>query len=1777
MKNRASTIEGLLQNYEIIDEVINAAENAEGSALKENEKYLESLEGKMNQLTNAIQEFWHVILDSGVVGQVLDFLTNTVNLVTDLVEKFGLLPTLAGGISIFFGGLYKIVGLFDKKQGIFENMKDYLSDQSIKNLKITAKNLTSLTSGWSSLTSVINLCWQALKKWFLKFNPAIKGIMLAVSALAGAFALWYDANHTSESELLESSKEAKESIDEINRAFNEGQKIITKYYSSFEKLSKGVDVSTNTNLSLSEKEYEEYLNICNEIAEAYPQLKKGTDENGNAILDLGNDSHNAANKLKEFLNTQEDIKNVELSNHLTDLFNGIDVEINNANNSLLIFKNNINDLKKDLGIVEDVLNNGLTISDDGFLYFDTEKEADLGKKVFEDLYENADKDLKKKLNQKSYDVFNNNKLYIGADDELFNAFNKQIQVEANKESNRISSQIVQQEAEIANAEVIKYKFKDSLTSLNDAMTSMGTYKSLDETSQKIASSFVLSLDESIRSELTEGNWENYIYENVLIPLSEVSAEDQAKLNETYAELFKLNPNDLSDENKNNIQLLINEISSIIGKDPIEIRTALGFDIDKDFEKSYKNSIDKTIEKFEDLSSDKVQNLYSYLGIDSQDEIAKWNEIVQNVDSAKEAIKEYKELTSTSTSEQMISQINGLSDGFEHLDKIMKSIQSEDPFDYTLLADDAMAEFKEFGGDAYTEFYETISANPKDLKKCQDAFNNLATAWMDGKYALEGLSDETAQLSIDMLKNMGIVNAEEVVYSRLAVQKASVIAETEDLSNITLEEIDNLAEENGVVGEATESWRAYFAQKMLDYVYNGQGSIAQLAKIVEALGIATETWNTYWAAVRGEGAFEINRNDYKNGGKKVLVSEGTEEVYEVETYSEAQVERNKLLPELQKAALKSAELRINKLLEEGSSGEYGGGPKTNDPGSDSSKDDYKETFDFFERRVDVLQQAFDGLSASMENVFGADAKNTILGAQAGILAEEVNNYTDALAMYSEMADRSLAGLDESLQEKIKNGAVELTDFTGENGEAVVKAMEAYKGWSDKINDCSVKLENLKKELAQLELQKFNNIVDDYTNQFDLYGNSIDLIDKQIGLFEEAGQLIGEAFYQGQIDLSEKQLDTLYSEKSKLANQLNEALSSGNVEVGSDEWLEMVKTMSDLDGQILETKTSIEQFNNAILQIEWDTFERIQTQFGYMESDLQNLVDLFSDFTDIEVSDGHGTWTDEAIASLGIYAQQYEMAKYQVEQYAEAIEKLKDDYSEGKYSATEYAEKLAELNSGQWEAVKSAESMEDAIMDLNRTRVDEEIEVINEAIEAYREYTDSQKEALEAARDLHEYEESIAEKTKSVTDLEKRLAAMQNDNTAATIAKRKQLEEELAEAKKDLEETEYDHSVDTQLDALEKNYENYEEKRNAEIEALEESLKNREAIISQSFETVKQNAELVGQEMLAIAEQHGVQLSTLLTDCWFTGENAVASYGDTLNVKSSAFILDLQNVETEAWNLQEKANTTAESLTNMFATQADNLVVEFNEACTSEQNLDDVTVALQQHLIELLERGYDISGITSALDSIASGADSVSSAAKGASSALDKLIAKQEELDELEDKDKDITPTKTTAARYKIVSVQTGETLEDNLTLEEATHHFNHAPNADAIMKIVRMKKGGIVKKDYSSILDPIAQTVGEDRMIAVKDGEGILTKEQTKGLLKIAPVFSNGLLSWLSDTKIPTNNIERPQQSISYQYGSLVTVNGNIDDTNINKMTEIVRKELKNTFSKIDRDHRYSGY
>ena len=229
-------------------------------------------------------------------------------------------------------------------------------------------------------------------------------------------------------------------------------------------------------------------------------------------------------------------------------------------------------------------------------------------------------------------------------------------------------------------------------------------------------------------------------------------------------------------------------------------------------------------------------------------------------------------------------------------------------------------------------------------------------------------------------------------------------------------------------------------------------------------------------------------------------------------------------------------KINSALDDAKSGSS----------TKEKKDEYKELFDFFERRIKNLNAALSLLKTNLDNVTGSFAKNKLIDAEIGISEEKFKNYSDALNMYTQKANEALSKLPTDIAEKIKDGAVDLTTFIGDGNKDVVEAIKDYEQWADKVADCKQELAELKTAIRQLELEKFNNIVEEFTNQFDLREDGKDLISKQIALLKEAGELIGESFFNKQIEQSKKQLELLEAEKAKLVEQMKSALASGRVD-------------------------------------------------------------------------------------------------------------------------------------------------------------------------------------------------------------------------------------------------------------------------------------------------------------------------------------------------------------------------------------------------------------------------------------------------------------------------------------------------------------------------------------------------------------------------------------------------------------------------------------------------------
>ena len=124
-KRQANVGAGLLENFDIARDALKTALDAEGSALKENEIFLESIQGHLNKLSAAWDTFSYDFLDSEFVKGVVDFLTKVVNLLDDLTNAIGPLPTLIAACFAAFGAAKgaKLLGAFLKDNPV-QKIKD---------------------------------------------------------------------------------------------------------------------------------------------------------------------------------------------------------------------------------------------------------------------------------------------------------------------------------------------------------------------------------------------------------------------------------------------------------------------------------------------------------------------------------------------------------------------------------------------------------------------------------------------------------------------------------------------------------------------------------------------------------------------------------------------------------------------------------------------------------------------------------------------------------------------------------------------------------------------------------------------------------------------------------------------------------------------------------------------------------------------------------------------------------------------------------------------------------------------------------------------------------------------------------------------------------------------------------------------------------------------------------------------------------------------------------------------------------------------------------------------------------------------------------------------------------------------------------------------------------------------------------------------------------------------------------------------------------------------
>lgn len=807
--------------------------------------------------------------------------------------------------------------------------------------------------------------------------------------------------------------------------------------------------------------------------------------------------------------------------------------------------------------------------------------------------------------------------------------------------------------------------------------------------------------------------------------------------------------------------------------------------------------------------------------------------------------------------KQIAAINEMSTGFEKIDKIMKDVKNKGTFDYSNLADTNFT--KSFSGmDSYDNFIKTISTYPSDLGKCQDAFNDLVTDFLNSSGIIDNLTDDTADLTTAMLSNMGVSNAEELVTEALAAKHAQLAAQkyidanaSNDLKDATLDEyVQLLNEASGSEVSKTALARLELAKLAVNNVKIDTASdIEQVIALANAAGASAANLLELQRAESILGQVEAGTLDMDVPGNNMLLdyANNTKNKLNNNTFK---FEYEELDPDKFKKAV------------------YDGGVKTNTPskgsGSKNSGNSKDPTqFDWIERKITLIDKQVDRLKTKIDTLVGYKNKNAATDTVIDLLNDKLTTLQKSTERYQE--ELSKIDIPQEYIDKIKNGGFDV-DTIAPSDEALAKKIKNYQELYDKMVDCNDQITETTASIKELNLSKLDNIIDQHSKMSDIQSQILDTEKSLLDLREKQGDKIFASDY---TPLLERQL-SLSKEYADAYNALAAEMSKMDLKEGSDEWKKYNDQLRDYKNNMISAASAVEDYKDAMTELVYKELTDFKNQMDSLNSSISTMSDLIGS---TDLVDDAGNLTDRGIAQVALYAKQLANAKQEAAEYAEAIKSLDDALSSGLITQDEYNSMVSEYTSAQESAVKANKEARDAILSLVKDGIQAEID-------AKKELIDQTKAALEAEQDLHEYQESIAEKSSNIAKLERQIAALSGSTDRADMAKKLQLQQDLAEAQKDLYDTQYDHEMEQRKQALDDEYDAFEESKNKESDELDTNLDKQNAAIEKYLDKVKANYSTAYNVLQQYGDEYSLAAIDSLTEPWDSSSEAANVCADAI---------------------------------------------------------------------------------------------------------------------------------------------------------------------------------------------------------------------------------------------------------------------------------------------------------
>ena len=599
----------------------------------------------------------------------------------------------------------------------------------------------------------------------------------------------------------------------------------------------------------------------------------------------------------------------------------------------------------------------------------------------------------------------------------------------------------------------------------------------------------------------------------------------------------------------------------------------------------------------------------------------------------------------------VSETQKLHDGLELINEVYKDVKDGGAIDYSNFLNNK--DFTEaFGNlDAYEDFIQVISSSPDDIEACQDAFNKLTSEYIENSGALENLSEDTRDVTIALLEQKGVANAEEVVdfylsaaagMDELTEAKKKAGYEAKTLESLTAAEIVAILNE-GVASDYArgELYKLYLTQALLNE--NPADTRESLISLQNLVGGASAAGTALTELIEIMALLEDAESRLKTAKTKKDKDSINKEILELQSQADGIKEK--------------AQAAFNEGIDAavGVDIEFKG---YDDAKGKKSKKELKEYIDEFDRyweiskAIDAVTESLEDLNKIQEHTFGQELIEN-LKKENDLLDKQTEQYRELLNLQVQEAGE--------LQYILGNFGVSFSaDGAISNYASITQSMLAqYNSMITQLNSGSITEETFE-DWETNYYEKFKEAIERYDELF--YSEMVETQNQFDEIFYEKLANNLEAWEVG-IELS---LETAEAERewSDFLKEINDDFKATYRDIGKEfaNIFEHLDTYSRSGGTIATNIQALKDVQDAIATMQAGGSSDMFASVSEAEEKAKELKETLME----DVESVHGLWVnawdaymegiDQASSKFDDLMSKFEAIDEELEYQGELIELL-----------------------------------------------------------------------------------------------------------------------------------------------------------------------------------------------------------------------------------------------------------------------------------------------------------------------------------------------------------------------------------------------------------------------------------------------------------------------------------------------------------------------------------------